>query len=141
VRNRPEFSRSREKNREFFSLLAKTLKFCPKLADLALEQGICRDLAGNYADLSQHHINNGFSLRQGCKQELSREFAGNLRSCLRDLVSAVQAQRLAFSAERERNSISPALVHFSPLRLLFDKRQALLAHIMHADPSPVDERR
>jgi hypothetical protein len=39
---------SREKNREFFSVIAKTFKFCPKIANSALEQGISRELAGNF---------------------------------------------------------------------------------------------
>jgi hypothetical protein len=37
-----------KKNREFFSVVGKTFKFCPKIANSALEQGICRELAGNF---------------------------------------------------------------------------------------------
>jgi hypothetical protein len=37
-----------KKSREFFSVMAKTFKFCPKIANSALEQGICRELAGNF---------------------------------------------------------------------------------------------
>jgi hypothetical protein len=43
---------SREKNREFFSVMAKTFKFCPKIANSAFRagnlQGISRELAGNF---------------------------------------------------------------------------------------------
>jgi hypothetical protein len=40
--------RNREINRELFSFLPKIPKLCPNSAILLLEQGISRELAGNF---------------------------------------------------------------------------------------------
>jgi hypothetical protein len=51
------FHWSREKNREFFSITPENVKFCPKSAHFAGEQGSSRELAGNFWISHQTRIN------------------------------------------------------------------------------------
>jgi hypothetical protein len=49
----PDFPANREISRDFFSFGQETRDFCPNFTILLFEQGISRDLAGNFQLLSQ----------------------------------------------------------------------------------------
>jgi hypothetical protein len=65
---------NRELNREFFEFPLKSIEFCPKSANFALEQGINREFCGYLTEASMPIGLHGLEARV---QKINRELAGD----------------------------------------------------------------